>query len=77
MTGAKSHEQAPYSVGRCSECGKQCFRSRKAAKRHVAKLFPGDRMSIYTCGEFFHFGHTPYSVKNSMVSRNDYTRPPR
>lgn len=53
----------------CPECGKRCYRSRKAAKQAMRELQSGDQMSVYPCGEFWHFGHTPYGVLRGIRPR--------
>lgn len=59
-------------IGRCTECGKLCFTSRKLAKQYLIRKFPQDKMTVYKCPyrpEYFHFGHTPYPVRRGWASR--------
>lgn len=61
------------SVGTCQECGKQCFVSRKAARRYMKHWNPPrgryQYMSVYKCGDYWHYGHTPYEVARSLRAR--------
>lgn len=61
-----------HPIGRCSDCGKLRFENRKATKKYINKRFPGDHMTIYKCGEYFHFGHTPYGIKRGTTDRRKY-----
>lgn len=57
-------------VGTCEECGKQCFPTRKAARGYMKrKRTDGEALSVYRCGEYFHFGHTPYMVARGAQQR--------
>jgi hypothetical protein len=60
----------PAHVGKCVTCGKLRFKSRKAAKKYVILRFPNDRMSVYRCGNYFHFGHTPRAVNKGAKARS-------
>jgi len=66
----KNSSVMPYSVGSCPKCGKQCFTSRKAARAHWRKRLPQEQMSVYQCGQYFHYGHMPYSVQRGLTPRN-------
>ncbi len=57
-------------VGTCDDCGKLRFKSRKQAKVYMHNRFPKERMSVYRCGGYFHFGHTPYGVARGYQERN-------
>jgi hypothetical protein len=65
----KSSEAAP--VGVCGVCGKLSFLSRKAARANMRKVHPGESMQVYTCGIYFHYGHSPYVVSRGVISRNN------
>lgn len=61
----------PYAnpMGKCERCGKQKFKSKKAARNYSRWAFPKDRVTIYICGGFFHFGHSDRLAK-SKARRN-------
>ena len=42
------------SIGVCSVCGKQMYLSKKDAKADARRLYPGDLMRVYQCGEMWH-----------------------
>lgn len=62
------------SVGTC-ECGKQSFVSRKAARAYMKKWNPAsgtyEYMSVYRCGSYWHYGHTPYQVARGYKARGE------
>lgn len=39
----------------CPDCGKQCFKTRHLAKVSAERIFPGQTMRFYECGDFWHF----------------------
>lgn len=59
-------------VGTCS-CGKQSFVTRKAARAYMKKWNPPkgpyEYMSTYRCGEYWHYGHTPYEIARGHRGR--------
>ncbi len=57
-------------VGTCDTCGKQRYINRKAAKKAMTTAHPGAQLSVYRCGEYYHYGHTPYGVKRGWQDRN-------
>lgn len=59
MTGASAHHG---SLGTCEVCGKRCYLTKQAARRARSRRFPGERMSVYRCGDFYHLGHLPGRV---------------
>ena len=61
------------SVGKCATCGKQCFITRKAAKAFMNRKFPNEKMTTYRCGDYFHFGHTPYGIKRGIQDRREWS----
>lgn len=69
MTG----RDVTQSVGTCHECGKQSFVTRKAARAFMKAKNPtrGDYeyMTVYRCGEYWHYGHTPYEVARGQRQR--------
>lgn len=44
------------SCGACPECGKQCYLTRKAARRKASIVHPGESFTVYRCGVYFHYG---------------------
>lgn len=44
-------------VGFCPRCGKHRYLSRSDAKKACKALYPGDPMSTYQCGQYWHYGH--------------------
>jgi hypothetical protein len=44
-------------MGECSKCGKKRFKSKKAARNYARSAFPKDRVQVYMCGGYYHFGH--------------------
>jgi hypothetical protein len=83
--GAKNHgagakhmrEQAGAHLAvRCETCGKVRFRNRKAARARAKKLYPGDHMSTYKCGEYWHIGHIPWAVRRGVRARDEGPTPP-
>ena len=67
-----------HPVGVCSDSGKLVFKSRKDARAYSKNALPGERFSVYACGDHWHYGHKPYSVKRGMVARKGYNnRRPR
>lgn len=52
------------NVGVCQleTCGKVMYSSRADARKAAKLLFPGDHLTAYQCGDFWHFGHEPLRV---------------
>lgn len=50
--------------GLCDEpsCGKVRYGNRRDAKRAAKKFHPGDHLSAYECGDYWHFGHPPRRI---------------
>lgn len=46
-------------VKTCVHCGKACYPSRKQARARMHVLFPGEHVSAYRCGDYWHAGHMP------------------
>ena len=73
----KRSDQPADMLGYCPECGKQTFRSRKAARRAAKTCLPHERLSAYPCpvnDNHFHFGHLSDAVRAGRFSRSDYYR---
>jgi hypothetical protein len=50
--------QTPYQFTHtCATCGKASFPSRKLAKQQARRVHPGEKMSEYRCGDWWHYGH--------------------
>lgn len=49
-------------VGQCLECGKVSYVTRKRAKEVAKVLFPGNHLSPYKCGNYWHIGNLPRAV---------------
>lgn len=61
------------AVGTCPDCGKLRFLTRKSARAHLRKRKYKEHVSVYPCGEFYHFGHTPYVIRKGYVDRREWT----
>ncbi len=59
-------------IGKCPDCGKYRFVTRKAAKGYMHRYFPEEKMSVYKCRGYFHFGHTPYAIRRGAEARTYY-----
>ena len=83
MSGSRRHTRRGITEGKvarlertplaepCPDCGKRRYLTRKAAKAAMRRLSAGDPyVSVYRCGEYFHFGHQPYSVRRGFEDRN-------
>lgn len=58
MSNLHGRHTQPH-LGACAECGKQRYRSRTAARKAARRLYPGEALRAYQCGEYWHIGHTP------------------
>lgn len=58
MRGRKEHPKSPIgtAIGRCPNCGKLRYLTRKKARAAARKLHPGKHMSIYRCVGWYHIG---------------------
>lgn len=71
-TESKRHQRAVAGHGtRCPDCGKRRFNSRKAARKAARTIKPGEQMGVYRCGDYWHFGHTPYVVARGVIDRRE------
>ncbi|QOR55345.1 MAG: hypothetical protein SHS37scaffold537_43 [Phage 68_12] len=59
------------SIGTCPRCGKQAFKTRKAAKRAMRAIHQDRRLSVYPCGDVYHYGHLSARVKSGDTDRRD------
>lgn len=67
MTGERPRPTFSHT---CTDCGKLCYPSRKAAKQAARRLHPGEHLSELRCGDSWHFGHTPRNVIGGNGSRH-------
>ena len=51
------------------ECGKRSFRTRGEAKAVAKRAHPSERLSVYRCGDGYHYGHLPANVRAGRVTR--------
>jgi hypothetical protein len=42
------------SAGVCPDCGKRRYASKRAARTFARTVYPGSRMRVYPCGDFWH-----------------------
>lgn len=57
------------NLGACPDCGKLRYTSRRGAKA-ASKVHPGQHLSAYPCGEYWHYGHPPRSVMRGYADRS-------
>lgn len=62
----------PRSVGTCVKCGKASYLSRKDARSVARNRHPGEHMSAYPCGDYWHIGHIPTMIRDGRLDRRDY-----
>ena len=56
-------------VGRCPDCGKVRYRTKRFAKQIARQKHPGEQMSAYECSDgFFHLGHKSAKGKERLRS---------
>lgn len=63
-----------FHIGDCPTCGKNRFRTRKAARRFIKARHQGEQMYVYSCGEFFHIGHKIQAVVRGESTRRRESR---
>ena len=49
-----SHRTAQLPIATCAECGKRAYTSKTSAKNAARVLYPGERMRVYKCGQWWH-----------------------
>lgn len=59
------------ALGTCGLCGKYAYETRAKVKSR-ARLQAGQKLNIYRCGDYWHMGHLPQSVRNGALSKTDY-----
>ena len=70
----------PSHIGTCPDCGKARWRTRRQAVQAAQRIYPGQHMSPYQCGDFWHLGHLPRIVRSGDLARDDLVstrQPPR
>lgn len=71
MTGSVNPQPESRAIwSTCPRCGKRRYPTRRVARRQARRLYPGDRLSAYPCGTFWHVGHLPDSVKAGEETRD-------
>jgi hypothetical protein len=63
VTARRHGQPAREWIGTCPDCGKHRFQTRADAKRAAKQLFPGEKLRVYPCGGYYHFGNTPLKIK--------------
>lgn len=58
----------------CPRCGKREWPTRKDAKAAARRFFPGERLSVYRCGDVWHLGHLPTAVRRGHITRDEIWR---
>lgn len=43
---------------KCMDCGKKIYFTRKAAKSAIKNFYKDTTLGVYTCGEYYHVGHS-------------------
>lgn len=61
-----------HAVGTCVVCGKKSFESRKSCRAAMRRYHPNGGMSVYKCGDYWHYGHQSYAVHRSMKAREEF-----
>lgn len=61
-----------HPIGTCPDCGKWCWTSKKIAKAAAKRNHPGEHLSAYPCGRWWHYGHLDYPVMRSIKARGTY-----
>lgn len=65
--------EASPTLGTCTYCGKQSYKSRNHAK-DAARRYSHTRLSPYRCptgSGMWHLGHLPLDVVHGVISRDD------
>jgi len=71
MTTHAARPPRPHAAGRCDVCGKVAYPTKAAAKVARRRLHPGEAMSVYRCGCWWHLGHLPANVRTGDTDRHD------
>jgi hypothetical protein len=54
----------------CPECGKVCYSTRRYARRAGRTIFPGRRLRVYQCGDYWHHTSADAEVTASLREKN-------
>lgn len=69
---------ADLQQGRCPDCGKWRYRSRRGAKTAGRLLYPSRRTYAYRCGGWFHFTSAvawpPRAAREATAARSGMRR---
>lgn len=68
----------PGYLGKCPDCDKATFSTRKTAKQYARRLYPGKGLHPYACPhrpEGFHVGHLAPEVVSGEVSKDLFYGP--
>lgn len=69
---AATEERLKKQVGSpCPDCGKLRYLSRRHARARARVIKDGTHMNAYRCGDFWHLGHLPPSVRTGDATRDD------
>ena len=59
-------------IGTCRECGKLCWTSKKNAKSAAKREHPSERLAVYRCGQWWHYGHLTRAIQRGIAQRGSY-----
>lgn len=66
------YQPSPGYLGRCGECGKAAFETRRAARQYARRRYPGEPgLRAYPCphrAEAWHVGHLAPEIVSGTVS---------
>lgn len=65
-------ENITLPVGTCTSCGKFCWTTKKNAKNGARRNHPNERLSVYECNGYWHYGHLDYPVLRGFKARGDF-----
>lgn len=54
----------------CPTCKKRRYFTRKEARQAARRYHPGEHMSPYRCGNYWHIGHLPDDIKRLGIDRS-------
>lgn len=60
----------------CPTTGKRCYHTRAEAKRNRKRIPDGSKLSAYRCGNHWHLGRLPGSVREGDYARDLLQDPP-
>lgn len=58
-----------HAIGTCFACGKLSWSSKKTAKNAAKRNHPGERLSVYECSGYWHYGHLDYPIMRGIKKR--------